>query len=368
MVLTTGCFLAACVSQAPVTYLPPITTQMMHDSKYYSSFQWQARFEQHQNSRLEMMKNAADWGNATEKYPANQSDADPDNEVQSEVIRDGEKTNTRHSALAQVIANQYGFDLSSVKPSSKGPGSKITAADVEYHAWKISQPPCTLEALEEAYSLGLNLNDLYDDEDRQYVMQMADVQLYVENLRSLRMTSQVKKRDLAANTPKKRARKMNAIDKRVEQNMEKLTYKAMQVAMTLSDGIVRRVQSQLQQSTMNLHARSSIADMAGNKVTDEITTVADFDVALANEIQEALSIAEKSSKERFQLDDCQSNNSRDDIEGGYNMEDLQNMTCMQLKEELRQRGMKLSGKKADLVDRLFYWADPVAAQNDSSIT
>ena len=57
---------------------------------------------------------------------------------------------------------------------------------------------------------------------------------------------------------------MNAIDKRVEQNMEKLTYKAMQVAMTLSDGIVRRVQSQLQQSTMNLHARSSkdfIADM-----------------------------------------------------------------------------------------------------------
>ena len=75
-----------------------------------------------------------------------------------------------HTALAKVLANQYGIDLNSVTPSAKGLNNKITAEDVEYHAWKLSQPPCTADALKIAYSLGIDLSDLYDDEDRETVM------------------------------------------------------------------------------------------------------------------------------------------------------------------------------------------------------
>jgi hypothetical protein len=47
--------------------------------------------------------------------------------------------------------------------------------------------------------------------------------------------------------------------------------------------------------------------------------------------------------------------------------EFQSMTCAQLKERLRLRGMKVSGKKADLVDRLLLGCeeDGVIAQNDS---
>jgi hypothetical protein len=43
------------------------------------------------------------------------------------------------------------------------------------------------------------------------------------------------------------------------------------------------------------------------------------------------------------------------------------MTCAQLKERLRLRGLKVSGKKADLVDRLLLYCedDRLLAQNDS---
>lgn len=266
----------------------------------------------------------------------------------------------QHSALAQVLANQYGFDISAVQPSSKQPGAKITAADVEYHAWKISQPPCTSDALEVAYSLGLDLNELYDDDDREYVMNMADIQLYTENSRSLRMSSQVKKKNID-NEPTKKMKKMKALDKRVEQNVEKLTYTAMQAAMTVTDGIVQQVQSQILKGVQNSSSelgKDFMADMK-DKNNDEIVTVADFDLELAIEIQEALSIAEEPSMVSFQPDDQQNNSNGAVVGDGYGMEELRSMTCTQLKDELRQRGMKISGKKAELVDRLLYWADPV---------
>jgi CheY-specific phosphatase CheX len=102
------------------------------------------------------------------------------------------------------------------------------------------------------------------------------------------------------------------------------------------------------------------------KVANEIETVADFDMELALEIQEALSIAEESSTVGIQPDHRQMRSSGDDEGDSYAMEELQNMTCAQLKDELRQRGMKISGKKADLVERLLYWADPVTSPNESS--
>ena len=266
----------------------------------------------------------------------------------------------KHSALAQVLANQYGFDLSSVQPLSKEAGAKITAADVEYHAWKISQPPCTSEALEAAYLLGLNLNDLYDDEDREYVMNMGDIQLYVDNSRSLKMTSQVKKTNFGSNATK-RVRKLNALDKRVEQNVEKLTFKAMQAAMTVTDGIVQQVKSQIRKGLQNPRPKLGwIPDMRGTG-SEKLETVADFDMDLAIEIQEALTVARETSTDSVQSDDRQIINNGDSHGDNYVMKELQNMTCMQLKDELRQRGMKISGKKAELVDRLLYWADPVSA-------
>lgn len=278
-------------------------------------------------------------------------------QLQARFVNNGENT-VKHSALAQVLANQYGVDLSLVQPLSNEADAKITAADVEYHAWKISQPPCTSEALEAAYSLGLNLNELYDDEDRQYVMNMDDIQLYVENLRSLKMSYQVKK-NIGNSVSAKRERKMKALDKRVEQNMEKLTYKAMQAAMTVTDGIVQQVQTQIRKGLQNPHTR--------DKYPEKLETVADFDIDLAIEIQEALTVAGESSTDSAQSDERQNSNHEDVNREGhgdnYVMEELQNMTCSQLKDELRQRGMKISGKKADLVDRLLYWADPVTILN-----
>ncbi len=279
-------------------------------------------------------------------------------QLQARSVHNG-KEPVKHSALAQVLANQYGFDLSSVQPLSKVSGAKITAADVEYHAWKISQPPCTSEALEAAYSLGLNLNELYDDEDREYVMNMGDIQLYVDNSRSLKMTSQVKKVKIGNNATK-RVRKL---DKRVEQNVEKLTFKAIQAAMTVTDGIVQQIQSQKRKGVQNPRPKLGlIADIRGTGSEK----IADFDMDLAIEIQEALSAAGESSTDSFQSDDRQNISNGDVHAVNFVMEELQNMTCTQLKDELRQRGMKISGKKAELVYRLIYWADPVTAPYDAS--
>mmetsp|Transcript_214 Transcript_214/g.503 ORF Transcript_214/g.503 Transcript_214/m.503 type:complete len:424 (+) Transcript_214:295-1566(+) len=258
-----------------------------------------------------------------------------------------------HTALAQVLANQLGIDLCTVSPSSSAPGRKITAEDVENHAWKISQPPCTSEALELAHSMGLNLNDLYDDEDREYVIELSDVQLYRENSRSLKMSSQSKKgvhSDLDADS-RKQAKKMSALDKRMEKNMSKLSENAMKLAGTVTGGIIQQVQQAIGlNGSETLREGGAFVDM-NSKSPDEIKTVEDFDADLASEIQEALSSAVSEDE-----------NDRDSavarqISVGCTEKELQSMTCVHLKEHLRQRGLKVSGKKAELVDRLLESAE-----------
>jgi hypothetical protein len=265
-----------------------------------------------------------------------------------------------HTALAQVLANQHGIDLTSVSPSSEVPGAKITAEDVEYHAWKIAQPPCTPEALAMAYSMGLDLNGLYDDDEREYVMGTADIQLYVDNSLSLKMSTQVVKRganldDYSTESSTKRVKKMRALDRRMEQNVGKLS----DLAKTLTGGILQQVQLQMQNiqrntSIENVASKGVFVDIMGKKGADDIQSIEDFDVDLANEIQDALSSAGESSAL---------------VVGCNSMEqEFQSMTCAQLKERLRLRGMKVSGKKADLVDRLLLGCEVngVIAQNDSA--
>jgi hypothetical protein len=269
-----------------------------------------------------------------------------------------------HTALAQVLANQYGIDLASVSPSSEEPGAKITAEDVEYHAWKVSQPPCTPEALAMAYSMGLDLNGLYDDDEREYVMGTADIQLYVENSLSLKMSTQVVKRganieDNNSESSKKRMKKKRALDRRIKQNVGKLSDKTMRLVKTLTGGILQQVHLQMQNTQRNtssekvVSSKGVLVDTMGKKSADDVLSIEDFDVDLANEIQGALSSAGESSPSVV----------------GYNYmeKELQSMTCAQLKERLRLRGMKVSGKKSDLVYRLLLGCedDGVIAQNES---
>ena len=259
-----------------------------------------------------------------------------------------------HTALAKVLANQYGIDLNSVTPSAKGLNNKITAEDVEYHAWKLSQPPCTADALKIAYSLGIDLSDLYDDEDRETVMDMSDVQLFVEHSRSLKMSSQVVKRgstnlDNDTQSSRKRMKKMSAIDKRMEAKMEQLSEKAMKVVSTVTGGIVNQVQSQAR----------GITDTDGIAPKD-IQTVEDFDIDLASEIKEALSIAsninDKNGEDENDLDSLSTSATLEEaksIPASFSEEELEAMTCVQLKALLGRRGMKRTGKKTDLVKRLL---------------
>lgn len=259
-----------------------------------------------------------------------------------------------HTALAKVLANQYGIDLNSVTPSAKGLNNKITAEDVEYHAWKLSQPPCTADALKIAYSLGIDLSDLYDDEDRETVMDMSDVQLFVEHSRSLKMSSQVVKRgstnlDNDTQSSRKRMKKMSAIDKRMEAKMEQLSEKAMKVVSTVTGGIVNQVQSQAR----------GITDTDGI-ATKDIQTVEDFDIDLASEIKEALSIAsninDKNGEDENDLESLSTSANLEEaksIPASFSEEELEAMTCVQLKALLGRRGMKRTGKKTDLVKRLL---------------
>lgn len=260
-----------------------------------------------------------------------------------------------HTALAKVLANQYGIDLNSVTPSAKGLNNKITAEDVEYHAWKLSQPPCTADALKLAHSIGIDLNDLYDDEDRETVMDMSDVQLFVEHSRSLQMSSQVVKRgstnlDNDTQSSRKRMKKMSAIDKRMEAKMEKLSEKAMKVVSTVTGGIANQVQ---------LQARG-ITDTNGI-ATKDIQTVEDFDIDLASEIKEALSIAsninDKNGEDENVVESLPTSATLEEAESipasSFSEEELEAMTCVQLKALLGRRGMKRTGKKADLVKRLL---------------
>jgi len=191
-------------------------------------------------------------------------------------------TTPAHTSLARVMANQLNIDLSSVTPSN---GAKITASDVEYHAWKLSQPPSTPEALARAHQLGLDLNTLYDDEDRDYVMQVSDVQLYEENIRSLKVVSQ--KRIGVSNVNSKqrqRTKKLSALDERMEKRMEFIAKKLGNVA----GGIAKQVRTNDFKVVLN--------GIKKKKDAPEIKSVQDFDAALAIEIQEALLCADSNNE------------------------------------------------------------------------
>ena len=331
-----------------------------------------------------------------------------------------------HTALAQVLANQYGIDLASVSPSKD---SKITAEDVEYHAWMIAQPPCTPEALRMAYSMGLDLNGLYDDDDGEYVMGTADVRLYVENSRSLRMSTQTTvKRGAIPDSDGKRTKKMRALDRRMEQNVAIILDKTQKLARSLTGGIIQQAQLQMlnvQRSSIDNESvigGGTVKSMMGKNTDNDIHSIGDFDVDLANAIQEALSTAGKSLSPRagnglhdkgaenltnmmtgkndvagivHSIDDFDvklaneirlallmtGESSPPTAEGERSVDnegvessssvvavdhsiesELQSMTCAQLRERLRLRGMKVSGKKADLVNRLL-----LAGEDDGAI-
>ncbi|KAL7449788.1 hypothetical protein ACHAWC_001808 [Mediolabrus comicus] len=303
-----------------------------------------------------------------------------------------------HTSLAQVMANQMNIDLSSVTPSK--PGGKITASDVEYHAWVISQPPSTPEALTRAYHLGLDLNMLYDDEDRTYVMQLSDVQLYEENARSLGVCSQ-KRKDISPDdsSTRQRMKKLSALDNRMEKSIEVLAKKAKQLTSNVADGISKKVKqtSDLQVVLRNIDKTSA----------SQIISVQDFDADLANEIQEALMSVESNNheikgnqsepvKQTQEINESDTNASADINEGDEfatettnilsmdyadadvddELESMQeitrdlsiydvdtdaddvlatiqtSMTVNEIKGKLRRHGVSLSGNKSDLVKRL----------------
>ena len=248
-----------------------------------------------------------------------------------------------HTALSKVLANQYGIDLASVSSSSMEPGAKITAEDVRYHAWTLSQPPCTSEALKLAYSIGLDLNGLYDDDTRTYIMSKDEVQLYIENSRSLKMSSQVIKKETRRQQLSKKRKKMNALDKRVEQNVVKIADKTLRLATSLTGEIVNQVQLQMQniqRNTDNERSKSDVVNMLSHKkIANDIQSIEDFDVDLANAIQDALDTAGESLPLV--------------VAKVPSPPPLQSLTTAQLKELLRQRGLKLSGAKAELLERLL---------------
>lgn len=252
-----------------------------------------------------------------------------------------------HTALSKVLANQYSIDLTSVSPSSMEPGARITSEDVKYHAWTLSQPPCTSEALKLAYSIGLDLNGLYDDDTRTYVMSKNEVQLYIENSRSLKMSSQVVKKETRRQQLSKKRKKMNALDKRVEQNVVKLADRTLRLATSLAGEIVNQVHLQMQNIQRNTDNERSKSDgvlvninmLSHDMSVNDIQSIEDFDVDLANEIQDALDTAGESLPLVVAL--------------VPSPPPLQSLTSAQLKELLRQRGLKLSGVKAELLERLL---------------
>jgi len=270
-----------------------------------------------------------------------------------------------HTALAQVLANQYSIDLTDIAtPLSTKGNSKITAEDVEYYAWKISQPPCTTEALELAYSLDMDLNEIYDDEDRETIMGIDDVQLFRDHSSSLKMSSQifvskngsVHKLDNDTQLSKKRMSKMGALDERLESKMNKLSQKATkavdQIKESVTDSVIQQVQSITQ---VDINGQTTATQ-------HEYNTVQDFDVDLASEIEAALSAVANISEETVEDDttEVESASTTDIIEKEYEAtspaifspEELQSMTCVQLKVLLKRRGLKVSGKKSVLVERL----------------
>ena len=202
-----------------------------------------------------------------------------------------------HTALAQVVANQYDIDLSSVEPK-KGRGNKITAADVEYHAYKISQPPCTPQALELAYSYGLDLNPLYDgyddkDENEEpHYLRISDVELLKDNLRSFRVSYQkIRGDDVVPGDVRRKQQHMNELEKRMEKNIVQLSEKALQAVASVGSAL-QSVQSQVQLTLPTDIFRSGYS---------KIDSVQDFDRELADEIQAALMSAGVDDEETTNL-------------------------------------------------------------------
>lgn len=196
-----------------------------------------------------------------------------------------------HTALAQVLANQYNIDLGSVQPLGKERWAKITAADVEFHAYKLSQPPSTPQALALAYSYGLDLNVLYEewadeespDDGKVNYLTISDVQLLKDNLRSLRASRQKvqSQGDLPAGV-KRKQKHLKALDERMEQNVVQLSEKAMQAIGSVA-GILQTFQSQV--------ASPLAGAMFGMRDDKLFNSIEDVDEELAEEIQAALSSA-----------------------------------------------------------------------------
>ena len=188
-----------------------------------------------------------------------------------------------HTALAKVVANQYNVDLSSVEPKT-GRGTKITAADVEYHAYKVSQPPCTPQALELAYSYGLDLNPLYEGYDDEIengqprYLRISDVELLKDNLRSLRASCQKIRGAVMPGDVRRKQKHMNELEQRMEKNVGQLSEKALQAVASVGSAL-QSVQSQVQMSLPTDIFRSEY---------NKIDSVQDFDRELADEIQAAL--------------------------------------------------------------------------------
>jgi hypothetical protein len=203
-----------------------------------------------------------------------------------------------HTALAQVLANQYNIDLSTVEPRSKS-RDKVTAADVEFHAYKLSQPPCTPQALELAYSYGLDLNILYEEyiddeteEDQTQYLKISDVELLKDNLRSLRASRQRIQGRSGANIPadlRRKQKHLNELETRMEKNVVQLSEKAMQAVGTVA-GILQTFQS-------SLPVPGDMFGLGDSKVD----SVQDFDRELADEIQAALLSAGIDDEETMNL-------------------------------------------------------------------
>ncbi|KAL7480325.1 hypothetical protein ACHAW6_006019 [Cyclotella cf. meneghiniana] len=259
-----------------------------------------------------------------------------------------------HTALARVLANQYNIDLSSIEPSKKVPNAQITAADVEFHAYKLSQPPCTPQALELAYSYGLDLTDLYDEfadneEDEsgeKYFLRISDVQLYKDNIRSLRASSQKVLGETDDNLPadvKRRKRKLNRLEERMEKNVGQLSQRAMQAIGTVAT-IVQTVQSQVKlPDPVGMF-------MPGNKLNGKVNSVQDFDQELANEIQAALlsaGIDDEETANLLSMLDMPLNGSTDRVESSHENSSVQS-GC---------NGIEMESKH-DKIPSVLFFADP----------
>lgn len=208
-----------------------------------------------------------------------------------------------HTALAQVLANQYNIDLSSVESMGKSQETKITAADVEFHRYKLSQPPCTPQALELAYSYGLDLNVLREDyadsnetENGQVnYIRISDVELLKDNLRSLLASRQrVKGEETLPADVRRKQQHLNELERRIEKNVGRLSDKALQAVGSVAD-ILQNISSKVKIPLPGV--QRDIFSTNDSK----IDSIYDFDQDLADEIQAALASAGVDNQEAMNL-------------------------------------------------------------------